>query len=121
MRDFPLFEKPDINSPKIHQMLKGHKFDTYENYTKTIKLGTGIVAVLPNWAKGKGLKRGDKVTVIRYVGEGWYSIWFNGEILSADLKEIKRPQIERWVQITTLHGKKGWAKQPPLDWDYPCS
>ncbi len=62
------------------------------------------------------LKKGDKVYVLSYRGEGEYDLWFNGKKLDngeeiwsrGTLKQL--PEIIWWVSVINKDGQNGWLR-----------
>ncbi len=70
-------------------------------------------------------KKGDKLYLLDYLGEGFTNVWFNGQIISDDLSDVtaglpratwaklvKKPVSTWWVKVTLPSGKTGWTNQP---------
>src|ERR1700680_3237001 len=57
------------------------------------------------------LKRGDVIYVLHYVGEGYWRVWHNGQLVSIENFSDKGPypQSTWWVQTKTKSGIVGWT------------
>jgi len=104
-----------------------------------IKALTGEVYTIPNEVEvikdHNKFKRGDKIYLLTYQGEGLYRVWFNGKISSEeilfpdfteknDFKNCDDKKVDCWgkiinlrrnsvwwVKIQKANGSKGWTKQ----------
>lgn len=100
---------------------------------QVVQARTGVVYTRP--AKLEVLwdhepfRKGEVVYVLTYQGEGFYKVWRNGAIISADVffptdppcdrpspacwgRLDGRPESTWWVQIETPSGQVGWTDQP---------
>jgi hypothetical protein len=84
-------------------------------------MNAGIFYVYENYGN---YKKGQRVDVLSYRGEGFYDLWDHGKVCKDELpdfwisnpkgktkgKLIKEPVTIWWVKIKTKSGKTGWIK-----------
>ena len=59
-----------------------------------------------------GIRKGDRVFVLHYSGEGFWKVWVRGETVDEpfQLAEAQRPLTEWWAQVRTSSGIVGWVR-----------
>lgn len=61
------------------------------------------------------IKRGGRLYLLTYLGEGVYKIWYRGKIYQAnisgdeDFKTVSEPESVWWVKIKNKKGRVGWT------------
>ncbi|MCE5195354.1 MAG: hypothetical protein LLF28_07920 [Nitrospiraceae bacterium] len=82
---------------------------------------SGMVIITKSF---EGFKRGGKMYVLSYKGEGYYDVWYKGKVIkdiekfwSDDISKNEAngilknsPEMIWWVLIKNKEGKKGWLK-----------
>jgi hypothetical protein len=114
----------DGHSTVAFKVKKGEKVIGMTGVVITTKAGIGK-ALKNTYLKGflKGtekekkikIKKGQTFALLTYEGEGFYSVWSQGVILSVslnddNLKEISAPKSIWWVKIRNKKGQIGWTK-----------
>ncbi len=58
-----------------------------------------------------GVKAGDTVYVLHYVGEGYWKVWYDGKLVEIEDFPGKgpKPKTTWWVKLKTSSGAIGWA------------
>jgi hypothetical protein len=58
-----------------------------------------------------GVKRGDVIYILHYIGEGFWKVWHNGQLIEIDNFSEKGsyPQYTWWVKVKTTSGIVGWT------------
>lgn len=62
------------------------------------------------------LKKGDAISLLTYLGEGWYRMWYRGKFFEDDgyaegeINIVTQPESVWWVKIRNRKGQIGWTK-----------
>ena len=58
-----------------------------------------------------GVKRGEVIYILHYIGEGYWKVWHNGQLIEIDnvLDKGTSPQYTWWVKVKTTSGIVGWT------------
>jgi hypothetical protein len=58
-----------------------------------------------------GVKAGDRIYILHYVGEGYWKVWHNGQLVEIDNFSDKapKPKYTWWVKLKTSSGVVGWT------------
>ena len=58
-----------------------------------------------------GVKAGDTIFLLHYVGEGFWKVWHDGKVVEIDSipRETSKPKATWWVQLKTPSGAIGWT------------
>jgi hypothetical protein len=108
----------------------GTRFTAETGHVRLKKLGVVIIhRSLHQYGYDGGGRRfepGDTLYVLDYLGEGFYSVWYNGEILEATdywyapdeitaenremvrAIQLREPEPEWWTRISLPDGRTGW-------------
>jgi hypothetical protein len=104
-------------SPLIYQLKRGEKVTGVTGVVITTQ--PGILKVLKETQLDKySLKRGDRLYLLTYLGEGFHEIWFKGRIFQGDpydeatYKSVRETKSTWWVKIKNRRGRIGWSRQP---------
>jgi beta propeller repeat protein len=114
------------NAPSAFTVHKGDKVSALTGIVVTHKLGGASVKEPCKIGKLQA-KAGDFLWVLRPTGEGYYEVWYKGEVASVwpddpsteqdggehrETIMIKEPEYVWWVQIKNSLGQVGWTNQP---------
>ena len=58
---------------------------------------------------------GEQFLLLTYLGEGFYKVWYKGQILQSSMedsqfKKLSEPKSIWWVKIKNRKGQIGWTK-----------
>lgn len=57
-----------------------------------------------------GVKAGDTVYVLHYIGEGFWKVWHDGKLVEIDFFDKgSKPKTTWWVKLKTSSGVIGWT------------
>jgi hypothetical protein len=58
-----------------------------------------------------GVKTGDTVYVLHYIGEGFWKVWHDGKLVEIDdfPDKMSKPKTTWWVKLKTSSGVIGWT------------
>ena len=58
-----------------------------------------------------GVKAGDTIFLLHYVGEGFWKVWHDGKVVEIDSipGEASKPKAIWWVELKTPSGAIGWT------------
>jgi hypothetical protein len=56
-----------------------------------------------------GVKAGDVIYILHYIGEGYSKVWHNGQLVEIDNVSDKDPHYTWWVKLKTSSGIVGWT------------
>lgn len=104
------------SSPVIYNLKRGEKVLGMTGVVITRQ--PGILEALKNTKLDKySLKRGDRIYLLTYLGEGFNKIWFKGRIFEGDpndktaFKTIRANDAVWWVKVKNRRGRIGWTRQ----------
>jgi hypothetical protein len=106
-----VFKKEGDDSNVLFTIKPGEVFTAINGNVHVTKLGIMIID-----RPFGNIKKGDKIYVLSYRGEGEYDLWYKGHIFlnNTDVWEhgtLKQsPEFVWWVYIINKDGKKGWLK-----------
>jgi hypothetical protein len=106
-----VFKNEGDDSSVLFTIKPGEVFTAISGNVHVTKLGIVIID-----RPFGNIKKGDKVYVLSYRGEGEYDLWYKGYIFlnNVDVWEhgtLKHsPKFVWWVSIINKDGKKGWLK-----------
>ena len=127
------YKDMDGNSPILFSAGKGEIVTGLTGSVITTQLGKSKATkpIVLGEKKKISLKAGDTVYILSYVGEGYYKLWFNGQIdtdqigmmtgdesvLNKDDKQVdtfglqglKVEKTEWWVKVKNSKGQIGWT------------
>ena len=108
-------KREDDNTAIAFTIKPGEKFIALEGNVHIVKLGMLILEkTVGNFIKG------DKIYILTYRGEGFYDLWYKGEVLDleaenldkvwANSKIVNYPEFIWWVLVKNKDGKQGWLR-----------
>lgn len=115
-KDFVLYEKMDLKSKVLGQFKSGTEAVAGKATTKILEKGKSKIIEVKDPAIG--LKKGDEVNTVFYLGEGFEKVklgdkWVEFEDEKVKMKEIKAPKYETWLEVSV--GKiKGFTSTFPF-------
>jgi len=58
-----------------------------------------------------GVKAGDTIYLLHYIGEGFWKVWHKGNVVEIDDLPVKgpKPKTTWWVKLKTSSGTIGWS------------
>lgn len=67
-----------------------------------------------NTARNISIKKGEQFLLLTYLGEGFYKVWYKGQILQSSMddsqfKKLSEPKSVWWVKIKNRKGQIGWT------------
>ena len=78
----------------------------------------GVARVLKNTKVGDvTVRKGEKLYLLTYMGEGFFKVWRKGRILEENMSEegsfkvISSPRSIWWVKVKNRRGKTGWSRE----------
>jgi hypothetical protein len=108
-KDFTVFSEMDLKSKKLGKFKSGAEAKALKSFTKVIKPGKASVIQVGD--PSLGLKAGDEVSHIFYLGEGFTKVmkagkWIEFDDSKAKLKILEKPSFETWLEIKVgkIHG-----------------
>jgi hypothetical protein len=109
------------NSPIAFRSQKGDRVTGLTGVVITLKPGKAFIKKAGTLGEGKniaGVKQGEELYLLNYVGEGYYKFWLRGRIYSDQMAGgndivnlLKEPQTVWWVKVKDRQGRTGWSKQ----------
>ena len=110
--------KRDGSGTVAFNVKKGEKVKALTGVVITTQYG--VVKVLrAATVDGVRVKAGETLYMLTYQGEGVYTTWYKGRLLSAgelennqSFKVISHPKAVWWIQIRNKRGKTGWTNLP---------
>jgi hypothetical protein len=104
--DMPLLDIPD-GKKVIGQIKKGEKVLAMTGEIHSIPLQ----AVSPRDYPDAGVKAGDTIYILHYVGEGFWKVWHDGKVVEIDdlPSNGPKPKASWWVKLKTSSGTIGWT------------
>jgi len=111
-----LFEKPDISSRKIGKIKKSQNLKFAELLLQTIAYGEFVVEDEGIDALSQGLRRGDKLKIISFDGEGKMTTCQGDTALNIYFEELegvrilKEVEAKQWTKIGTFSGLSGYVQ-----------
>jgi hypothetical protein len=104
--DMTLLDAPD-GKKAVGQIKKGEKVLALTGETHSIPQQI----VSPHDYPDAGVKTGDKIYLLHYVGEGFWRVWHEGKLIEIDgLPERgPKPKSTWWVELKTSTGIIGWT------------
>lgn len=117
MKSITIHKSMSDNSPVIYRIRKGEKVRGLTGVVITSEPGEAkALKDITFEGYGVEVKKGEKVLLLTYQGEGYYRVWFKGKFFGADAYEdglelTKQPRYEWWVKIRNRKGQIGWTKQ----------
>lgn len=132
MKSAQVFKAPDSKSEVISVLHEGERVKAIKGETHLKKFGKVIIIkdiIKKNNNREIGLKNGDFLYLLKYFGEGSYSIWYNGEVFTLNQgwlsknswlnpkfvwgKLLSDLEFNWWVEITVpSKGINGWIMNP---------
>lgn len=115
-KEFSLYEKMDVTSKVLGKFKSGTKARAGKVVTQVIRNGKSKVTDAKDTKLG--LKVGDEVDTVFYMGEGMHKVkhenkWVEFEDKKIKLKEIEAPKYDTWMEVQT--GKlKGYVNTFPF-------
>lgn len=104
-------------SPIINRLKKGERVKGLTGTVITTRAGE--IRVLKNTKLGNlNLKRGDRLYMLTYLGEGFSKIWYKGRIVEDEawdeklFKQLRSPSAVWWVKVRNRKGQTGWSRYP---------
>jgi hypothetical protein len=112
-------------TPVVFRLKRGEKVTALTGVVVTTKLGLAVVT--PSMRPGRDFKRGDRLDLIHYVGEGHWKYWFNGYFNEdqvdsreqcraprgksfCEIEVVTEPETTWWAKIRTAQGREGWTR-----------
>ena len=104
--DVTLLETPNGKNV-VGQIKKGEKVLALTGEVHSIPLRVVAHRDYPE----AGVKAGDTIHVLHYVGEGYWKVWHDGKV--DEIEEFpgtgSKPKATWWVQLKTSSGAVGWT------------
>jgi hypothetical protein len=111
-------------SPAVFKVKKGEKVQGITGVVITTKAGIGramrnasfeIYNEKKNTTRAVPIKKGEQFLLLTYLGEGFYKVWYKGQILQSSMddsqfKILSEPKSVWWVKIKNRKGQIGWTK-----------
>lgn len=106
-----VYARPEASSAVIATTSPG---DWVRAVTGEVHL-TPLRGVINNDRAGAGLRRGDVVWRLSFLGEGEFSVWRRGEVLTidfldADWADKSGIPTDWWVRVELGGGRRGWVQ-----------
>jgi hypothetical protein len=112
------------NSPVVFKVRKGETVRGINGVVITTKAGIGRATrnaslqyynEKKNTARNVTIKKGEQFLLLTYLGEGFYRVWYKGQILQSSMddsefKMLSEPKSIWWVKIKNRKGQIGWTK-----------
>ena len=104
--DLTLLDTPN-GKKVVGQIKKGEKVLAMTGEIHSVPLQI----VSPHDYPNAGVKAGDTIYLLHYVGEGFWKVWHNGKLVEIDdlPQKGQKPKITWWVQLKTATGIIGWS------------
>jgi hypothetical protein len=128
-RDVTVYTRRSTSAPKAFTIPRGTKIVAVTGVVVTTKAGR--VRTLRALTLGEGRKRvdvpaGEMISILHYLGEGYYSFWYRGETYAdgrlveptasgpkvfggAAVELLAAPEWEWWVKVKRRNGRVGWV------------
>ncbi|WP_317930255.1 hypothetical protein [Halioxenophilus sp. WMMB6] len=125
-----LFQAPAASSPVVAELAAGSQVSAVTGEVHTLQAGhVRVKRAYQSDASGRAYRAGSELFVYSYEGEGFYQVWFHGEMYSEEVsfmagwdsceeeetcwgEVLQTPESEWWIQIETPFGERGWSNQP---------
>ena len=116
-KETSLFKDMNSNSPVVFKVKKGEKVTGMTGVVITSVAGKATV--LSNFTSettNRKFKKGDVLSLLTYLGEGYYQVWQKGKFFEAPadaddhFKILSQPKSVWWVKIKNRKGQIGWTK-----------
>jgi hypothetical protein len=104
--DMALLDVPD-GKKVVGQIKKGDKVLALTGEIHSVPLRV----VSPNSYPDAGVKAGDTIYILHYVGEGFWKVWHDGQLVEIDNLpgKGKNPKTTWWVELKSSSGIVGWT------------
>ena len=117
--DTPLLAEPKAGSKQVASVPKGVSVRALTGEVQTVP---GLLTVVRDTSS---YKAGEVLWVYTYIGEGYYKIWRDGQMIDEDLvkgplkhhvhdwaKWQRLPRSQWWAKIAMKDGTVGWTNKP---------
>ncbi len=121
VKSVSVYAEPDTESKKIGTLNRCQKIDSFETYSKLNEYGFAEVIKPNEQLKKIGVKKGDLITVVRYLGEGYLAACV-GKIKidavdskndpygkQASVKVLQYNKSDVWVKLKLQSGVSGYV------------
>ncbi len=108
-----VYEKPDVSSMVILNLEKGEAIKKAVPYLIKKKVGVGTIIKEDYDENGKNIhvETEEKLFIIQYIGEGYYSLCDGKKEKSSEMiKVVRKPAIEKWLRVILTNDRTGWTK-----------
>jgi hypothetical protein len=104
--DITLVNVPD-GSKALGQIKKGEKVLALTGEIHSVP----VRVVSPHDYPDAGVKAGDTIYILHYVGEGFWKVWHDGKLVEIDdfPSKVPKPKATWWVRLKTVSGAVGWT------------
>jgi len=115
-KNLVLYKKISGKSPVAFRIKKGEKVTGVTGVVITNIAGKADVLKTQTLESSKvQLTKGDTISVLTYLGEGWFRMWYKGKFFEDDgdstgIKIVSQPKAVWWVKIKNRRGQTGWTK-----------
>jgi hypothetical protein len=116
-KDTVIYKEMREGSPIAFRIKRGVTVTGITGVVITTKAGQ-VKALRNTKLERISVKAGDILYTLTYLGEGYYKVWYKGEMTTESfyeepgMKVLSEPESIWWVKIKNRRGQVGWTKLP---------